>query len=118
VLPKGEEYYRYDDLVEIEEVMVGGPQYHPLAAEVPAYIHRVKSAPRTNRPTLVFYHGCGGIAGSVRSYAYMVNRYAVEADVTIVSVDYRLAPESKAPAAFYDGYAALKWTLQRSFVDP
>ena len=41
-----------------------------------------------------------------------MNRYAVEADVTIINVNYRLAPEHPAPKGIYDAYAALKEILK------
>ena len=33
---------------------------------------------------------------------------------TIINVDYRLAPEFKAPCGINDGYAALKWVLRHA----
>jgi len=50
-------------------------------------------------------------AGSTSDYAPIVNRYAVECDVTVISVEYRLAPEDKAPAGLLDACSALMWIL-------
>jgi acetyl esterase len=44
----------------------------------------------------------------------LVNRYCVETNCTIVSVDYRLAPEHKAPSGIYDGYGALKDIIENA----
>ena len=55
-----------------------------------------------------------GIAGSSRDVETLVNRMAEESDTVIINVEYRLAPEHKAPAAIYDGYAALKYVLENS----
>lgn len=50
-----------------------------------------------------------------------MNRYAVESDVTVINVNYRLAPEAPAPKGLYDGYAALKDVLRNHIkygIDP
>jgi acetyl esterase len=63
---------------------------------------------------MIFFHGGGGVAGSADIYANMCCRYAVESDVTVVNVDYRLAPEHKSPAAIMDAYAALKYVVKNA----
>ena len=55
-----------------------------------------------------------GIAGSARDSEHIVNRIAEESDTVVISVEYRLAPEHKAPAAIYDGYGAVKWIIENS----
>lgn len=50
-----------------------------------------------------------------------MNRYAVEANVTVINVNYRLTPEAPAPKGIFDGYAALKDVLkncEKYGVDP
>ena len=59
----------------------------------------------------MFIHGGHGCAGSYKDYEHIVNRYAVECDATIISLDYRLAPMCKAPAGIFDAYSALLWIL-------
>ena len=63
---------------------------------------------------MVFFHGGGGIFGSAVEYTPFANRYAVECDVTIFSVEYRLAPEHKSPAGPSDAYAALRHVCANS----
>jgi len=46
------------------------------------------------------------VAGSPEGMISIMNRYAVTADVNMISVKYRLAPEAKAPAGINDAYAA------------
>jgi len=57
---------------------------------------------------LVFFHGGGGVFSSAAEYTPFANRYAVECDATIFSVEYRLAPEHKSPAGPNDAFAALR----------
>jgi acetyl esterase len=55
-------------------------------------------------PLLVFFHGGGFVIGGIETHAA----------VHVLSIDYRLAPEHKAPAASEDCYAAYRWALQHA----
>ncbi len=63
------------------------------------------------RPTIVYLHGGGWIAGGTDTHAQHVRRLCVEASAVVVSVDYRLAPEHPFPAAFDDGLAVTRWAF-------
>lgn len=60
-------------------------------------------------PILVFYHGGGFVIGSLDSYDSLCRVLANMAECIVVSVDYRLAPEHKFPAAVDDGLEAYQW---------
>merc|ERR1740139_1027679 len=60
---------------------------------------------------MIYFHGGGGFAGSPDLGSPIQNRYAVEGDVDVIAVSYRLAPEAKAPAGILDAYAAVKWVI-------
>ncbi|MBC8241838.1 MAG: alpha/beta hydrolase, partial [Alphaproteobacteria bacterium] len=60
-------------------------------------------------PILVFYHGGGFVVGSLDSYDNLCRALANRADCIVVSVDYRLAPEHKFPAAVDDALEAYQW---------
>lgn len=60
-------------------------------------------------PVLVFYHGGGMVIGSLDSYDTLCRQLSLQAACIVVSVDYRLAPENKFPAAVDDAFAALNW---------
>jgi acetyl esterase len=67
---------------------------------------------RTERepgPVLVFYHGGGFVVGSIGTHAALAAEMARQLDVPVVSVEYRLAPEHKWPAAPDDAEAAARW---------
>ncbi|GLJ42895.1 hypothetical protein SUGI_0889120 [Cryptomeria japonica] len=61
-------------------------------------------------PVVVYFHGCGFCVLSAAQQLYDVfcRRLAKRRRVVVVSVEYRLAPEHKFPAA-YDCFAALTW---------
>jgi acetyl esterase len=60
-------------------------------------------------PILVFYHGGGFVIGSLDSYDSLCRALANRAACIVVSVDYRLAPEHKFPAAVDDALEAYQW---------
>ena len=67
-------------------------------------------APTGNpKPIVVFYHGGGWTIGSLNSHDRPCRYLCHRADCIVVSVDYRLAPEHKFPAAVEDALAAFNW---------
>jgi acetyl esterase/lipase len=61
------------------------------------------------RPAFLHIHGGGFIMGSPELLDGQNRRLARDLDCVVVSVDYRLAPETVFPGAVEDCYAALKW---------
>lgn len=58
---------------------------------------------------IVYYHGGGWVAGSLDSLDAALRDIARRTDCSIASIDYRLAPEHRFPAAVVDAEAALGW---------
>ncbi|KAI0633375.1 Alpha/Beta hydrolase protein [Trametes polyzona] len=65
--------------------------------------------PSETFPVLVFLHG-GWCVGDLDQDDYPLRLWAVELKISIVNVDYRLAPEHPFPVPVDDSMAALKWT--------
>lgn len=63
---------------------------------------------------LVFFHGGGGVLGSLESHEQPCRFLAREGGVRVLSIDYRLAPETKFPAAIEDGLAAFEWARENA----
>ncbi len=88
--------------------------------DVPVYIYRPEAQPandadktqRVKRPALLWIHGGGFIMGSAQSD--FAARFAKSLNITVVSVDYRLAPEHPFPAGLNDSYAALQWVVAQA----
>jgi acetyl esterase len=78
---------------------------------IPARIYVPKDPRRHDglSPALVFFHGGGWVIGDLDSHDVVCRQLAVEAALIVISVDYRLAPEHKFPAAADDAIAATKW---------
>ncbi|MFM0206592.1 alpha/beta hydrolase [Paraburkholderia sediminicola] len=60
-------------------------------------------------PALVYYHGGGFTVGSVDTHDALCRMFARDGRCTVLSVDYRLAPEYKFPTAVEDAFDALTW---------
>jgi len=69
---------------------------------------RVYTAGRPTR-TVVFFHGGGFLVGGLESHDDVCAEICCQTGYRVVSVDYRLAPEHKHPAAFDDSWAATQW---------
>lgn len=65
-------------------------------------------------PLLVFYHGGGFVFGDLETHDTACRLICRDAGVHVLAVDYRLAPEHKAPAAVDDAYAAYIWARQHA----
>lgn len=75
---------------------------------LPARLYVPKTA-ATEPPLLLFFHGGGFVCGSIRSHDAGVRELAHESGVAMLSLEYRLAPEHKAPTGPEDGFRALEW---------
>ena len=65
-------------------------------------------------PALLFFHGGGWFAGTLDDTDEVCARLTNHAKVVVISVDYRLAPENRFPAALEDCYTAAVWTMQNA----
>ncbi len=62
-------------------------------------------------PVVVYFHGGGWVTADKQVYDAGARGIAAQAQALVISVDYRLAPEHKFPAAWDDALAAYRWTL-------
>ncbi len=98
------------DDVDVEARSVPGPAGAP-AVGVRIYSPRGRTAAL---PCILHIHGGGYVIGSPASMTALHRRLAAAANCFIVSVDYRLAPETRFPGAVEDCYAALSWLYGRA----
>jgi len=75
----------------------------------PINVRSYKPNTKLALPVLIYFHGGGYIRGSLDSHHDLCARLATYGDFAVLSVDYRLAPEDKFPAAVDDSIAVFKW---------
>jgi acetyl esterase/lipase len=91
--------------VAVSERRAPGP---PGAPDVRVLIYQPDTTPAP-RPGILHIHGGGYVLGDADGSDGDNRRLARDVGCTIVSVDYRLAPETPHPGPVEDCYAALKW---------
>lgn len=76
---------------------------------------RVFTPPGTGpSPLVLFFHGGGWVTGSIDAADDGARGIAARAGAVVVSMDYRLAPEHRFPAAWEDALAAYRWVLDNA----
>ncbi|KAA1250737.1 alpha/beta hydrolase [Mycobacterium simiae] len=88
--------------VEVEEFTLPGP-----AGEIRARHYRPPGGAAA--PLLVFYHGGGWVIGDLDTHDAVCRLTCRDAGIHVLSIDYRLAPEHRAPAGVEDAFAAFEW---------
>jgi acetyl esterase len=78
---------------------------------IPARLYRPRSG---TLPLLVYFHGGGWVVGSVAISDPFCRAIANASGCAVVSVEYRLAPEDRYPAAADDAYAATRWSADHA----
>lgn len=87
---------------DVQDITVPGP-----GGEIPCRIYR--PGPAGPLPTIVLFHGGGFVIGSIETHDDLARAFCLEVNAVVISVDYRLAPEHKFPAAVEDCLAATEW---------
>jgi acetyl esterase len=95
------------ELPSVTDRTIPGP-----GGELPVRIYRPSD--EQGLPVVVFFHGGGWVIGGLESHDHVCRALAQKAGCVVVAVDYRLAPESKFPAAADDAVAALEWVADNA----
>ena len=90
---------------EVRELSMPGPQ-----SKVALRLYRpLGTTAATPLPVLVYYHGGGWTIGDLDTHDTLCRELANGSGCAVVSVDYRMGPEHRFPAAVDDSVAALRW---------
>jgi acetyl esterase len=94
------------ELERVEELAISAP-----FGTIPARLYVPKRLRKTNglAPCLVFFHGGGWVIGNLETHDVVCRKLAIEGELIVISVDYRLAPEHRFPAAVEDAVSATTW---------
>ena len=90
------------EVANVEDRNIPGPD-----GDIPVRIYTPEGAGPF--PGLAWYHGGGWVVGDLDTADPTARHLCVESGCVVVSVDYRLAPETKFPGAAEDCYAATQW---------
>jgi acetyl esterase len=98
------------DVAEARDIVIPGP-----LGDIPLRLYRpIGTEPTDRLPALVYSHGGGWLLGDLDSHDVVCRRFANAARCRVVSVDYRMAPEHKFPAAVDDCAAATRWVFEQA----
>ncbi len=94
------------DIASVEDIRIAGPMT----------LRRYQPTAMPGAEVVLFLHGGGFVFGDLQTHDALCRALALASGLTVVAVDYRLAPEHPYPAALEDALAALDWT--RSEIGP
>jgi acetyl esterase len=94
-------------VANVKDVNIPGP-----AGQIPIRIYTPQGSEPF--PILVYFHGGGFVICNLDTHDALCRSLANGASCIVVSVDYRLAPEHKFPAAVEDAYAATRWVADNA----
>ena len=100
-----------DPAVTARDQMIPGPEGAP---DVKIRVYEPKDREKDPLPCLFFYHGGGFLFGSVYRQEGLCQSFVKNVGCVVVSVEYRLAPQWKAPAPLMDCWTALNWVHDHS----
>ncbi len=89
-------------VARVEERLVPGP-----GGEIRLRLYWPNAAEPV--PAIVYYHGGGHVIGSLDTHDLVARNLCAGAAALVASVDYRMGPEHKFPAAVEDSFAVLQW---------
>jgi len=94
-------------VASVEDRLVPGP-----AGELGLRVYTPEGSPPF--PIVVWFHGGGWVVGTLDTYDPLCRALAAATPAVVVSVDYRLAPGHRWPAAVEDAYAATLWASRHA----
>ena len=81
-----------------------------VADGIPARLYRPRGVLASiPLPGLIFFHGGGWVIGDLETHDVLCRQLTAGAGISVVSLDYRRAPEHKFPAAADDAWATTRW---------
>lgn len=96
-------------VARIENLQVPGAE-GPLAAR----LYAPQTADEARLPVLLYLHGGGFTIGSIDTHDSLCRQLALRSGVAVLSLNYRLAPEHRFPAAVDDCWAVMRWLAEHA----
>jgi len=97
-------------VAEVRELKADGPH-----GTIPVRLYRpLGSTARAALPVLVYFHGGGWVIGDLDTHDVLCRSLANGAGCAVASIDYRMGPEHRFPAAVDDVLAATRWVRREA----
>ena len=101
----------------LKELFGTGPDLHAIenrtvAGRIPLRVYRPSA--EKPLPVIMFFHGGGWVLGNLDTHDTLCRRLAKESGCVLISVDYRLAPEHRFPAALDDCFGATQYVAEHA----
>jgi acetyl esterase/lipase len=118
-----EELLRLSRIMDVKNVPIAQIENRRLHSdgEIPIRVYVPAETTAKALPGLVYFHGGMGVFCSIETHEGLCRMLANASGCRVISVEYRLAPEHKFPAAVEDSFAAAKWTYEHALelgIDP
>jgi acetyl esterase len=98
-----------EDVLRVDDRLVPGADH-----DIPVRVYTPEEAVGGDAPLLLWIHGGGWVLGDLDTADATARALANRSGAVVVSVDYRLAPEHRAPTALEDCLAALTWSVENA----
>lgn len=92
-----------------EVAQVKDNEFPGVAGPMRVRVYNPNPQASSPQPALIYIHGGGWCLDSIESHDSVCRGLANQADLVVLSLDYRLAPEHPFPAGLEDCYAATQW---------
>ena len=96
-------------MARVERLEIPGP-----AGTIPARLYVPLGGSDGPGPLLVYFHGGGWVIGDLDTHDSVARFLAANAELPVLSVDYRLAPGHPFPAPVDDAFAAFRWAVENA----
>jgi len=96
-------------VARVENLQVPGAE-GPLAAR----LYAPQTPEEARLPVLLYLHGGGFTIGSLDTHDSLCRQLALRSGVAVLSLNYRLAPEHRFPAAVDDCWAVMRWLAENA----
>ena len=94
-------------LPRVEDIVIPGP-----AGALAARLYAPAARDAGPLPVTLYCHGGGFTIGGLETHDSLCRQLALRSGVALISLDYRLAPEARFPAAVDDAWAAMRWLAE------
>jgi acetyl esterase len=97
----------YPGIYHLEKRKIAGP-----GSKIPIRIYYPFDG--LDLPAMVWFHGGGWVLGDLECYEFQCRKMANDYRCVVISVEYRLAPETPFPGAIDDAYFATEWVIKNA----